>query len=307
MDSFVFRKSWWVALAGLPSGVRRDVTEAVMHYCFEGSLPTLKPMAGAVFAMIRKDIDSDTARAEAAEAAAEARRDGAARRARAYRERKRAGKGGAARHASVTQASRSVTRDEAQVADNEAVKADAAENADAAQTERAEKPRARVKEYNNKNISSVDKGLLIKKKKENAQKKETEASSVDAKAQAFVSFFNETMAKAGALIPHGCRLTPRRRAAIAARAAQCGCDSLRKMVEKAAASPFLNGAGANAWVADIDWLLRPNNFVKVIEGNYDINNKTTNSYANIKTNEAADRRRGVLHVDHNPEDYGDHL
>lgn len=38
---------------------------------------------------------------------------------------------------------------------------------------------------------------------------------------------------------------------------------------KAAASSFLNGGGSSGFIANIDWVLRPNNFVKVLEGNYD--------------------------------------
>lgn len=36
----------------------------------------------------------------------------------------------------------------------------------------------------------------------------------------------------------------------------------------ASKSDFLNGKNNTGWTASIDWLLKPANFVKVLEGNY---------------------------------------
>jgi hypothetical protein len=40
------------------------------------------------------------------------------------------------------------------------------------------------------------------------------------------------------------------------------------MIENASASSFLAGQNRRDWQATFDWLFRPNNFVKVLEGNY---------------------------------------
>ena len=54
-----------------------------------------------------------------------------------------------------------------------------------------------------------------------------------------------------------------------------GIDMVYEVITKAAASSFLNGGGNRGFVADFEWLMRPNNFPKVLEGNYD-NHETTN-------------------------------
>jgi hypothetical protein len=43
----------------------------------------------------------------------------------------------------------------------------------------------------------------------------------------------------------------------------------RSFFGKVAASDFLCGRGSTDWRADLEWLLRPKNFLKVIEGKYD--------------------------------------
>ena len=46
-------------------------------------------------------------------------------------------------------------------------------------------------------------------------------------------------------------------------------DAFRELFEKAEASDFLKGENDRAWTADFDWLIRPTNMSKVLEGKYD--------------------------------------
>ena len=59
-----------------------------------------------------------------------------------------------------------------------------------------------------------------------------------------------------------------------ARLNEYGEDAILQATDKAAASGFLNGDNSKGWIATFDWFVRPNNFPKVLEGNYD--NKATN-------------------------------
>ena len=77
--------------------------------------------------------------------------------------------------------------------------------------------------------------------------------------------------------------------AIQARARENGKESLMEVIKQAAKSDFLNGRNDRGWVADFDWLMRPNNFVKVLEGNYN--------------NNGNDRRRGTEVTAASAEDY----
>lgn len=46
-------------------------------------------------------------------------------------------------------------------------------------------------------------------------------------------------------------------------------DAFRELFEKAEASDFLKGDNDRGWTADFDWLIRPTNMSKVLEGKYD--------------------------------------
>lgn len=48
-----------------------------------------------------------------------------------------------------------------------------------------------------------------------------------------------------------------------------GAETLLAAVEKVKNSKFLHGVNDRGWVATFDWFLRPDNFAKVLEGNYD--------------------------------------
>lgn len=85
---------------------------------------------------------------------------------------------------------------------------------------------------------------------------------------AFQDFFNRTMQEHGAQIPTITQIGGKRLQALRARCKEYGKDKLRAAIINAAKSPFLNGASEKPFVANIDWILRPNNFPKVLEGNY---------------------------------------
>lgn len=67
-----------------------------------------------------------------------------------------------------------------------------------------------------------------------------------------------------------------RRKAVSARFKTYGLDAFRTVFEKADASDFLCGGGSRSFTASFDWLMKPDNFLKTLEGNYD--NKPVNGY-----------------------------
>lgn len=64
------------------------------------------------------------------------------------------------------------------------------------------------------------------------------------------------------------KLTERRRGFVNARYGEYGMDGITKVLRLAGGSEFLNGVNDRAWKADFEWLMRPENFVKVLEGKY---------------------------------------
>lgn len=59
-----------------------------------------------------------------------------------------------------------------------------------------------------------------------------------------------------------------------------GIDDVLAAIEKVRFSSFLMGDNKNGWQATFDWFIRPNNFPKVLSGNYD-NKKAKSKSSNV--------------------------
>ncbi|MBQ2796352.1 MAG: hypothetical protein IJF01_01295, partial [Tidjanibacter sp.] len=64
-------------------------------------------------------------------------------------------------------------------------------------------------------------------------------------------------------------ITDKRKSAVMARISQHSLATVFEMLTIAGNSEFLNGKNNRGWVADFDWLFKPENFVKVIERKYE--------------------------------------
>jgi len=105
-----------------------------------------------------------------------------------------------------------------------------------------------------------------------------------------VAFFNEQMK--GKKIPQIAVKTPERRQAYTRliTETQVNIDSVKQAIRNAAESDFLNGSGQKGWIADFDWIMMPQHFLKVLE-NFYRNKQMTQTYGT--TNGYQDPRRGV--------------
>ena len=74
-----------------------------------------------------------------------------------------------------------------------------------------------------------------------------------------------------------------------ARLREYGEEQILEAVEKAKNSPFLKGQNAKGWIITFDWFLKPNNFIKVLEGNYDERNNSRKADEN-RNDKQADKR-----------------
>ena len=80
-----------------------------------------------------------------------------------------------------------------------------------------------------------------------------------------VDYYHEKCPK----LPRVKRVTNNRKKAVNARLRELGEDDLKKVFDIAGSSSFLNGNNDRRWTASFDWLVNPNNCVKVLEGKYD--------------------------------------
>ena len=87
----------------------------------------------------------------------------------------------------------------------------------------------------------------------------------------FMNFFNHTML--GKRIPQIEGINAVQKDLLNACCREYGKDALFTVVQKAAASSFLNGGGRSSFLARFDWIFKPSNFRKILEGNYDDNVK----------------------------------
>lgn len=65
------------------------------------------------------------------------------------------------------------------------------------------------------------------------------------------------------------KIAGQRKAFFEARVRENGIVSVYRVMIKAAESNFLNGGGGKGWIANFEWIYRPNNFPKVLDGYYD--------------------------------------
>lgn len=59
-----------------------------------------------------------------------------------------------------------------------------------------------------------------------------------------------------------------------------GEENVLRAIENITRSDFLKGNNNNKWTIDFDWFIRPNNFIKVLEGNYENKDKVTSNSLN---------------------------
>ena len=104
-----------------------------------------------------------------------------------------------------------------------------------------------------------------------------------------INFFNRTMEEEGASIPRCKSCEGKRKDFVRARVKQHGIDAVYEMITKASVSDFLNGRTSKPFLANFEWLFRPTNFQKVLEGIYD--NRKINTQQSNAANQFTDPRQ----------------
>ena len=68
-------------------------------------------------------------------------------------------------------------------------------------------------------------------------------------------------------------MTEKRKAAVKARVAEHGLEAVDRVFDNVLRSAFLLGRNDRGWICDFDWIFRPTNFIKILEGNYNDENR----------------------------------
>lgn len=127
---------------------------------------------------------------------------------------------------------------------------------------------ANLSKVSNNNIIqyNIKENNIIEEEKEESN---DSLSSCELDFARLLEFFNSQLKKNNSLIPSIKQLSDARKKTLKARAREYGKEALVKVFQKAAVSDFLNGKNDRSFTASFDWLLKPTNFPKVLEGNYD--------------------------------------
>jgi len=131
-------------------------------------------------------------------------------------------------------------------------------------------------------------------KEDSSLSSESMSTTVDAgiDAQEFLKFFNDSIDNSRASIKKARDIKGQRLVMLKGRIKEYGRDAVFEVFDKASKSRFLNGHGNRGFLASIDWLLRPTNFLKTLEGNYD----------NLNNNEHGSDNRTDYQTTGNPSD-----
>ena len=128
-------------------------------------------------------------------------------------------------------------------------------------------PKEKDKERERAELSEAEEQSACAKNQTAGREAAGAAEDLDFDLEKFVRYFNSRMPPGG--IPKILWVRGGRKQALYRRLREFGKRALLEMVNRAARSEFLNGGGDRGWRADIDWLLRPNVFPRVVEGRYD--------------------------------------
>ena len=112
--------------------------------------------------------------------------------------------------------------------------------------------------------------------------------------EALRRFYNE---KCGNSLGLCTKMTEARKKAVKCRCSEHGKMAIMQVITKASVSSFLCGGNEKNWRANFDWLFKPTNFVKILEGNYDRETR--------QQSKQNDWRRGMEVVATTADDFGD--
>lgn len=97
----------------------------------------------------------------------------------------------------------------------------------------------------------------------------TDIEAVPSKAEIDFSKIQEHWNNVCVKLPAVTVMSKKRMATVKARVKEHGLEAIFSAIDKTGKSDFMNGQNNKGWRASFDWIMRPENFVKVLEGNYD--------------------------------------
>lgn len=101
----------------------------------------------------------------------------------------------------------------------------------------------------------------------------------------------------GGKLPKVTSMTEKRKKAVKARAAEHGKNAIMTVFNNVLQSAFLTGHNDKNWSCDFDWIFRPTNFIKILEGNYNGKRSDTNQARRESRKDLANLAAKILAAD----------
>lgn len=253
-DSFVFYRSWLEAIENLPRDMQGDALLAITRYAIFGdaSADGLKPIAKAMLTMAKPQIDVNNQRYV----------NGCG----GGRKTKSEPNGNQTETKRKPKSNQNKTKPEPNenVNENDNVNVSSNEDNSNPHSPKGELPPLPGAALPQDEIS-VDSDDGLKASETTPPPGSAPPPSPRIDYSAIMRDFNTRFA---GVLPAVTDMTEKRKAAVKARIGEHGMDSIAKVFDNIAASGFLKGHNDRNWKADFDWVFRPTNYVKILEGNY---------------------------------------
>nr|DAR44767.1 MAG TPA: hypothetical protein [Caudoviricetes sp.] len=240
--SFVFYEDWFKMISKQNESVRVKIYDAICMYVFEGKEPA-DPLILMAFELIKEKIERDRDKFERIR---EKRREAINKRW-----------GNSKNDSNDTNEYKCIQTIQMNTNDTENENENENENG------------TLINECHNNNIASPSKeGDVLHSDEGNAA---ADAAGCGKKVDyaALTRFWNQLVQDRAMAKIAGINENTKRRQHVAARVKEYGKTRFALGLKKASESRFLNGGGKNGRIFTFDWVVLPNNFPKVLEGNYD--------------------------------------
>lgn len=120
-----------------------------------------------------------------------------------------------------------------------------------------------------KALSEVNRqDTLLKTTEQETKKAQTKRGEPEVDIKQFVIFFNSMATRYGSSIQHIVSMEPPRQKALKSACKKYGKTTLIRVLQNAFQSDFLNGRTGAKFCANVDWILKEDNFEKIAQGKY---------------------------------------
>lgn len=137
------------------------------------------------------------------------------------------------------------------------------------QNETKDKPNNNDNKNNNENVNEEYIPPMVPQGDDGHSSSQEEKIDYNALMETFNKMFEGKLPKITSM-------TDKRKKAVKARASEHGKNAIMTVFQNVLHSSFLMGRNDKNWSCDFDWIFRPTNFIKILEGNYNENRNSQN-------------------------------